>query len=507
MQEMVKTLQRQVADLNLRLAEMAALQQRCDAAEAALAELTHSTRVLGDSAPFGIFTIDPTGRITGINRRMRALLSWPGGKDPTGVNLREIEPITAAGVDKDFQRCLERRHAVLRDCECLDHNGSCLKLRFHLSPISDDGDAVHGVIAFVENQTHLRQAQEAAQESEQRYRLLFKSSPIAMLERDASALKQTLEQLRLSGIDDLQGYLRDRPEAVVRLMDLVTTTDCNDAFMAMVGVQDKTALMAALSRMTQEGAMQELVRETVAAVAEGRVPPEREIALRTVQGETRHVIARAMVLAGHEDTMARIVVSLVDITSRMAAEAALRASEERLRKQALRDNLTGLFNQRHLHASLPLLLQSARARQASLSLLFMDLDNFKSVVDAHGHLNGSRAIQEVAATIQSTIAPPAYAVAYAGDEFVVVLPDCEQEAALAKAGEIQSLIKATVYLVRQGLSVHLQASCGVATFPHHADTSECLLTAADTALFKIKGTGKGAVAPYAADAPPVCAGP
>jgi diguanylate cyclase (GGDEF)-like protein len=126
----------------------------------------------------------------------------------------------------------------------------------------------------------------------------------------------------------------------------------------------------------------------------------------------------------------------------------------------------------------------------------MDLDNFKQVVDNHGHLNGSYAIQEVASTIKSTLESPAYAVAYAGDEFVVVLPGLDQNQAADKASQIQSQIKATDYLSSKGKSVKLQASCGIATFPEHAIDVDSLLAAADHALFSIKKIGKGAIGYY-----------
>jgi len=126
----------------------------------------------------------------------------------------------------------------------------------------------------------------------------------------------------------------------------------------------------------------------------------------------------------------------------------------------------------------------------------MDLDNFKKVVDAHGHLNGSRVIQEVAGTIKAALQTPCYAVAYAGDEFVIVMPDFDEDQAIQKAKDLQALISGTVYLRGQGQAVQIQASCGISTFPTHADDAESLLMAADTALFQIKGTGKGAVGRY-----------
>jgi diguanylate cyclase (GGDEF)-like protein len=493
----IESLKQQLDDLHRRVSEMEGVRRHSEQVEAAMAEMVHRNQMLGDSAPFGIFALDLEGRITGLNRKMRDLLPWPDQQDPTGLSILNIKAMVDAGVGDDFQRCIQTRRAMIRDYECVDNGGSCLQLRFHLSPVLDGGVAVLGVLAFVENHTHLKLAQVAAQESEQRYRELFQSAPIALVERDASALKAHLEALRLSGIVDLKGFFQDNPAQIERCMAMIKTTDCNNAFMELLQVRDKQSLEATLPRMAMEQpGFQSMVEQIIFAVADGQLPPERELTLRTAQGSLRHIISKAIVLAGHESTMARIVISLVDITTRMEAEEALRASEQRFRRQSLRDNLTGLYNQRHLYASLPLMLQAALTRGLPVSLLFMDLDNFKAVVDTHGHLNGSRAIQEVAATISSALVAPAYAVAYAGDEFVVVLPDFDPPQALEKAKELQGLIKNTEYLSQRGLSVQLQASCGIATFPADANNPEALLTAADTALFKVKGTVKGAIGQF-----------
>jgi diguanylate cyclase (GGDEF)-like protein len=120
----------------------------------------------------------------------------------------------------------------------------------------------------------------------------------------------------------------------------------------------------------------------------------------------------------------------------------------------------------------------------------MDLDRFKTVVDTYGHLNGSRAIKEVAQTIRKSIRKPAYAVAYAGDEFVVVLPGYDPAQTLNQAKKIQNRIKNRVYLRDQGFEVNIQSSFGIATFPHHANDMNNLLATADHALFGAKGSGK-----------------
>ena len=165
----------------------------------------------------------------------------------------------------------------------------------------------------------------------------------------------------------------------------------------------------------------------------------------------------------------------------------------RFREQAMRDILTGLYNRRYLYLSLTDLIENAKANGSVVSVIFMDLDRFKSVVDTYGHLNGSRTIKEVAATIRKTIEKPAYAVAYAGDEFVVVLPDFDQVKALEQAKKIQARIGNHVFLRDQGFEVRIRSSSGVATFPYHADDMTNLLATADHALFGAKDAGKDTV--------------
>src|SRR5262249_4737700 len=137
---------------------------------------------------------------------------------------------------------------------------------------------------------------------------------------------------------------------------------------------------------------------------------------------------------------------------------------------------------------------SSAATGAAFSILFIDLDRFKRVVDSRGHLNGSRAIQEVAATIRGCLEAPAWAVAYAGDEFIVVLPGLARAAALEKAHQIRTRSRETHYLEATGRAVRLAASFGVATYPDDASDLETLLSLGDQALFSAKDHGRDGIA-------------
>jgi diguanylate cyclase (GGDEF)-like protein len=100
----------------------------------------------------------------------------------------------------------------------------------------------------------------------------------------------------------------------------------------------------------------------------------------------------------------------------------------------------------------------------------------------------------VAASIQGCLEPPAWAVAYAGDEFVVVLPGLARAAAVEKAQQIQTCIRETLYLGSTGQAERLTASFGVATYPDDATDLVKLLALADQALFSVKDSGRGGIA-------------
>jgi len=182
-----------------------------------------------------------------------------------------------------------------------------------------------------------------------------------------------------------------------------------------------------------------------------------------------------------------------EIEERKKIEKQLRASKERYQYLAEHDNLTGLFNTRYLYKRLNQIIIDDLTNEIPFSLIFMDIDNFKLVVDTYGHLNGSSVIQEVAQTIQSTLVPPAFAVAYAGDEFVIVMPGCDRNETKEKAEMIRQKMKNTTYLSQKNYAIHLSASFGISTYPHDTTDLTRLLSLADHAMFDVKAHGKDAV--------------
>jgi diguanylate cyclase (GGDEF)-like protein len=179
----------------------------------------------------------------------------------------------------------------------------------------------------------------------------------------------------------------------------------------------------------------------------------------------------------------------------LADHAAIAIENASLYRQAyvasITDDLTGLGNTRHFNRSLADIL----ARPGPVSLIVLDLDNFKAVVDRYGHLAGSRAIAHIGRIIGRLVRPGDVAARFGGDEFVVVLPATETEEARQVAESIRRAIEACTGLEGEAVDLSaVTASVGLATFPVHATDAERLFRQADDAMYAAKRGGKNAVA-------------
>jgi diguanylate cyclase (GGDEF)-like protein len=165
----------------------------------------------------------------------------------------------------------------------------------------------------------------------------------------------------------------------------------------------------------------------------------------------------------------------------------------RSRDLAMRDDLTKAYNRRFFETYLDEEIERSRRYGTLFSIIFLDLDDLKMVNNLYGHLSGSRTLQEVAKRILSAVRGIDKVVRFGGDEFCVILPQTDQEQAIAVANRISRAMTAGALRIDANVEVTITASFGIATYPTHAMTKEGLIRQADAAMYRVKSTTKNAV--------------
>jgi diguanylate cyclase (GGDEF)-like protein len=171
---------------------------------------------------------------------------------------------------------------------------------------------------------------------------------------------------------------------------------------------------------------------------------------------------------------------------------------------SITDDCTGLFNARHLYTLLEQEVEQATPgahknrvvpiQQPHFSLLFLDLDQFKTDNDRYGHLAGSRLLAEAGNLLKRTLGPDHAAFRYGGDEFVVLLRGLDKPAASELTHLLCSRLAGERFLPGEGLALTVTGSFGLATFPQDGATLHDLIRSADTMMYAAKAAGRNCVA-------------
>ncbi len=172
---------------------------------------------------------------------------------------------------------------------------------------------------------------------------------------------------------------------------------------------------------------------------------------------------------------------------------------DRMQRETVTDELTGLYNYRYLKRQLTAMLRRLNAKRSVLSVLMLDVDNLRAFNGRFGHLAASAALASVGRVLRESLDAEGWIAKYGGDEFLIVLPQAERDEALVQAHHLRGAVeRAQVGLPSFGT---LTCSLGVATAPRDGVTFANLLGAADRALFAAKAQGRNTVVVAESGAP------
>ena len=188
----------------------------------------------------------------------------------------------------------------------------------------------------------------------------------------------------------------------------------------------------------------------------------------------------------------------LDTLGSFAAQASVAIENVLLHQEAQRlsitDGLTGVWNRRYLSLTLAKEIERAQRFERPLSVLMVDIDHFKDVNDAYGHLRGDEVLVELSRRMLSRIRGEIDTLArFGGEEFVIVLPETPREGARVVANKLRRAVRTKAFISDGGPEVRVTVSIGVAVFPEDGSSVEELLQAADVAMYKAKRRGRDRV--------------
>lgn len=209
------------------------------------------------------------------------------------------------------------------------------------------------------------------------------------------------------------------------------------------------------------------------------------------QGEALGVL----VLVARPETAARALTpSAQRLAVAAAEECGLALANMRLREklsmQAVRDPLTGLYNRRFAEEAIEREIGRAKRGSAPLSLVILDLDNFRAVNDEHGHDGGDVALREAATLFAEGLRSSDIACRLGGDEFLLVFPDATVESAIHKSDDLRARLKKIQVFHRGRRLQPITFSAGAASYPADGGSAGEIMRAADAALYRAKAAGR-----------------
>jgi diguanylate cyclase (GGDEF)-like protein len=344
-------------------------------------------------------------------------------------------------------------------------DGEALDIRLHWRILPECELNWECVLVSIENITALKQA-------EKRFRHLFEYAPISLWEEDYTALKKEFDNLHSQGVRDIETYLAAHPQAVDRFMRMIRVLDVNQRTLSLFGAKDKETLLMNLNKIFRDEMGSHFKSELI-DMWEGKAYYERDGVNYSLSGEPINVQLAWTLMPGHEQDFGWVLVALQDITARKKAE-------DYLRYLGTHDVMTGVYNRAFFEET----LQKLEANRSDpISVIILDLNGLKTANDTLGHHAGDNLIRRTAEVLKAGMDDGYIAARIGGDEFIIIMPNSNEQVAGELIERLQSLVKMNNKYYREP---ELSLSLGAATSKSGVSL-EKVISLADDAMYSNKG--------------------
>ena len=470
-------------------------------AEETLRQSEARFRAIFDSAAAGIALGAPDGSIVQVNRKFLDMLGYPpeeiSGRKPQDFAFPEDRDESVANVRTALAGLPQISYRIEKRYRRKD--GSAIWVDLSVSPILDAEGGVAALLAVILDITESHQARTALAQTLAEMDSILENSLVGILvmrhrtvvranTRMTDMLGYTPEELLGQNARLIHVSERNYEEFGQIYLSRLTRTQftnieyplrrkdgreiwCRIAGKAIDPSDLDRGVVWCLEDITEEKKAQQALRQYAKDL------------FRTKQQVEESARRLAAMLQELDEKNTRLE---EEVAERRRVEEALRDSERRYRELSLRDELTGLFNSRHFFEQAEAELRRTNRYGHPLSLIFIDLDNFKKFNDTFGHLAGDRVLAALGEVLASSIRDTDLAFRYGGEEFVVLLPETAGPEAMRQAERVRAAFSQRT-AGAQGAGQTL--SMGVAQYVQ-AESLRDFIHRADQAMYRAKDSGK-----------------
>jgi diguanylate cyclase (GGDEF)-like protein/PAS domain S-box-containing protein len=414
-------------------------------------------RLLSENSPSMIFLLDIEGNVLLVNPKSAAMF---GVKSDAiiGRNIRDLFP------ERIAERHKQAIDQVVRDGKTFY---SELPEQFpigerwidaHIVPVLDkENGKIIAVLGISHDITERKQTEKALQESEERYRTLVENASDIVFRLDNTGHITFVNPAALR----IMGY--EEKEIIGRHYPTFIRSDMQGEAMKFFGCQ--------------------FVKKIPNTYSEYPV---------IVKGDHEIWLGQNTQLIFQDGKVVAFQAVARDITERKRIEEALQDSENRYRELSIIDALTQLYNSRHFYFQLKVEIDRANRYGQPLTLLLLDLDNFKTYNDTYGHIEGDQVLMRLGQVVKRCLRETDFAYRYGGEEFTILLPMTTGKDAVVTAERIRAEFKEETFSPAQGQDVHVTVSIGLTQYKPQEDM-KAFVHRVDQLMYCGKKNGKDRV--------------